>query len=94
VYKVRLLFSTTWDYTYVCEQIVQKQKEFDDAVYGLVLTLEETFDFVEDADLLQRLGSKVQKETLGKILKQTIECAYYVRDYSVPNFRKTMIHAN
>jgi len=62
-----------------CFQAVQGQLERDMMLVDLVKTMEEVYSFVEISDSFQR---KVQllENTIDKILKQTVECAIFIRE--------------
>jgi hypothetical protein len=51
----------------------------------LVKTIEEVYSFVEASDAFQ---TKVQllETTIGKTLKQTVECAIFIREYTGHGF--------
>jgi hypothetical protein len=61
------------------------QLERDSKLVGLVQTMEDVYSFVEASDSFQ---NKVQllEETISRILKQTVECAIFIREYTGHGF--------
>jgi hypothetical protein len=70
--------------------MVKSQLERDAKVIGLVKTMEDVYSFVEASDSFKQ---KVQllEETIEKILKQTVECAIFIREYTGHGFGGELI---
>jgi hypothetical protein len=64
---------------------VKGQLERDSKLVGLVQTMEDVYSFVEASDSFRE---KVQllEVTIGRILKQTVECAIFIREYTGHGF--------
>ena len=71
-------------------QEVQNQVELDTNVMSLAEIINDTFDIVEKADELRR---ESKSKIIMRIVQQTTECAWFVRDYmKVENFCKLYKH--
>jgi hypothetical protein len=70
--------------------MVKSQLERDAKVIGLAKTMEDVYSFVEASDSFKQ---KVQllEETIEKILKQTVECAIFIREYTGHGFGGELI---
>jgi hypothetical protein len=70
--------------------MVKSQLERDAKVIGLVKTMKDVYSFVEASDSFKQ---KVQllEETIEKILKQTVECAIFIREYTGHGFGGELI---
>jgi hypothetical protein len=64
--------------------MVQAQRGRDKKILGLVLTMEETYCFVASTDEL--MNNPVLQDIVEQILKQTIECGYFIQEYTRHNF--------
>jgi hypothetical protein len=66
-------------------QVLNVQFERDSKLVGLVQTMEDVYSFVEASDSFQE---KVQllEDAIGRILKQTVECAIFIREYTGHGF--------
>jgi len=64
--------------------MVQAQRGRDQKILGLVLTMEETYSFVASTDEL--MNNRVLQDIVEQILKQTIECGYFIQEYTRHNF--------
>jgi hypothetical protein len=64
---------------------VKGQFDRDKKLIGLVTTMEEVYSFV---DAIQTVPNKLQllEDIIGKILKQTVECAIFIREYTGHGF--------
>ena len=67
--------------------MVQAQQARDVKILGLITTMEDTFSFVVSADELKT--HPVLQEIMEEILKQTIECGYFIQVYTRNNFGGT-----
>ena len=56
-------------------------------ILGLVTTMEDTFSFVVSADELK--SHPVLQDIMEEILKQTIECGYFIQVYTRSDFGGT-----
>ena len=54
----------------------------DASVQRLVEIMNNAFIFLHEAKDLDHLAIQSQKDILGRIAKQTTECAYFIRDYA------------
>ena len=61
------------------------QLERDTSLVGLVKTMEDVYSFVEVSDSFQH-KVRVLEDTIAKILKQTVECAIFIREYTGRGF--------
>ncbi|KAJ7078260.1 hypothetical protein C8R44DRAFT_97350 [Mycena epipterygia] len=66
-------------------QAVKQQRETDGKIFELVGTMEMTFSFVEDADSLPGKIEGLENTCLA-IVKQTVECAIFIREYTGKGF--------
>jgi hypothetical protein len=72
---------------YMCtpfEQTVQAQQARDSAILDLVKAMDITYSFVVSADELK--NHPVLQDIMEQILKQTIECGYFIQGYTRRNF--------
>ncbi|KAJ7117517.1 hypothetical protein C8R44DRAFT_707884 [Mycena epipterygia] len=67
-------------------QAVKQQQETDEKIVELVQTMETMFSFVEDTESLPR-KIKGLEDTCLAIVKQTVECAIFIREYTGKGFR-------
>lgn len=72
---------------YLFDQMVQAQQARDQQILGLVTTMENTYSFVVSADELK--SHPVLQDIVERILKQTIECGYFIQGYTRRNFGGT-----
>ena len=64
--------------------MVQTQQGRDRKILDLVATMEDTYLFVTSMDELK--NSRVLQDIAEQILKQTIECGYFIQEYMRHNF--------
>ena len=64
--------------------MVEAQQAQDSKVIGLVKAMERTYSIVKSADELKDYS--VLQEIIIQILKQTIECGYFIQRYTQRNF--------
>jgi ABC-type amino acid transport substrate-binding protein len=69
---------------YLCDQMVQAQQARDQQILDLVTAMEDTYSFVVSADELKQ-NDKLQ-DIINQILKQTIECGYFIQKYTRHSF--------
>ena len=73
------------------------QLDRDTQLMGLVKAMEDVYSFVEASESFQE-RVQVLQETIDKILKQTVECAIFIREYTghgfggEPNVLRSGIH--
>jgi hypothetical protein len=66
-------------------QAVQEQQETDEKLLELVKTMDDVYSFVGDVDFLRQKIMSVQDKALT-IIKQTVECALFIQEYTVHGF--------
>ena len=64
--------------------MIQGQQVRDRKILELVASMENTYSFVIYADELKKYP--VLQDVLEQILKQTIECGYFIQEYTRRNF--------
>ena len=64
--------------------MVQAQQNRDQKILDLVATMEDTYSFVDSMDELKK--NRVLQDVVEQILKQTIECGYFIQEYMRHNF--------
>lgn len=64
--------------------MVKAQKDQDQMVLDLVTAMEDTYSFVASADRLK--GDYDLQDIVGQILKQTIECGFFIQEYTRRSF--------
>jgi hypothetical protein len=64
----------------VCVKASFAQKSRDESVGRLVETMNDTFEFVNEAEPLKIIKS--HKQIIVLIIQQAIECGFFIRDYS------------
>ena len=82
-----LNYSAPFLYTHLFDQMVQAQQARDVKILGLVTTMEDTFSFAVSADELQ--SHPILQDIMEEILKQTIECGYFIQVYTRSEFGGT-----
>ena|ERR1700729_853510 len=68
-----------------CSKVVKGQMERDAQIVDLVNTMEDVYSFVEESNSF-RSKIKVLEKTIDEILKQTIECSIFIREYTGHGF--------
>ena len=68
-----------------CWQVLKAQLDRDQSICDLVLTMESVYSFVE---AMRSVPDKreILEEVIVKILKQTVECAIFIREYTGHGF--------
>ena len=64
--------------------MVQAQHAQDLKILALVKAMEKTYSFIVSADELK--NSPVLQDIIVQILKQTIECGYFIQEYTRHTF--------
>ena len=67
--------------------MVQAQQARDMKILDLVRAMENTYSFVVSAEELKSLP--VLQDIMEEILKQTIECGYFIQNYARRSFGST-----
>ena len=67
--------------------MVQAQQARNMKILGLVRVMDNVYSIVVSADDLR--SHSVLQDTVAAILKQTIECGYFIEDYTRRNFGGT-----
>jgi len=62
-------------------QVVLAQKARDEAIDHLVDVMNDIYSFVHEAEALRDIQS--HKQIVVVITQQTIDCAYFIRDYAI-----------
>jgi hypothetical protein len=60
-------------------QVIKAQQDRDASVLDLINVLNAAYDFVNAAEPLKKIENR--KKTLEQLLKETNECAYFIREY-------------
>ncbi|KAJ7095575.1 WD40-repeat-containing domain protein [Mycena epipterygia] len=66
-------------------QAIKTQQETDDKLIKLVQTIGEVYSFVEDTNLLPQKLRSLENQA-SAIVKQTVECALFIQEYSANGF--------
>ncbi|KAJ7879788.1 hypothetical protein B0H14DRAFT_3771523, partial [Mycena olivaceomarginata] len=77
--------NVAWKVLTFVYEAVKKQKETDGKIVELVQTMVTTFSFVEDTESLPGKIKGLENTCLA-ILKQTVECAMFIREYTGKGF--------
>jgi hypothetical protein len=64
--------------------MVKGQQDRDEKISDLVRTMEETYSFVDMADKLRH--NPILQDVVGQILKQTIECGWFIQTCAEHSF--------
>ena len=67
--------------------MIQAQQVRDQKIHDLVTAMEETYSLTVSANELKK-DEKLQ-DIINQILRQTIECGYFVQEYTRRNFGGT-----
>ncbi|KAG2030997.1 hypothetical protein BDR03DRAFT_973641 [Suillus americanus] len=68
-----------WGVLLVCQQTITSQATYDDSINQLLQKMEDVYIFLIQNDLAT---ITLMKSVVARICQQTIECAYFLRDYS------------
>ncbi|KAJ7665615.1 WD40 repeat-like protein [Mycena rosella] len=77
--------NVAWKILTSVHKAVKKQKETDDQIIKLVETMAEVYSFVEEIDFLPQKIKSLEDKSLA-IVKQTVECALFIQEYTVNGF--------
>jgi hypothetical protein len=64
--------------------MVRGQQDRDQKISSLIRTMEETYSFVTLVDELKK--NEVLQDVVEQLLKQTIECGFFIQEYARHNF--------
>jgi hypothetical protein len=64
--------------------MIHGQQRRDELISDLSRTMEDTYSFVSLADKLEK--NHVLQDIVEQILKQTIECGFFIQEYVRSNF--------
>ena len=67
--------------------MIQAQQVRDQKIHDLVTAMEETYSLTISANELKK-DEKLQ-DVINQILRQTIECGYFIQEYTRRNFGGT-----
>ncbi|KAJ7627329.1 hypothetical protein FB45DRAFT_1060062 [Roridomyces roridus] len=77
--------SISWKVLTAVYQVVKRQADADEKLLKLVDTMVDVYSIVQDTDFL---GDKLKsfEKTAVSIAKQTVECAYFIQEYTACGF--------
>jgi len=84
VAKIHPYVNFAWQVLSAGFNIVQAQRHRDQRILDLVTTMDDTYSFVVSADEMKK-HSDLQ-DIVKRILKQTIECGYFIQEHARRNF--------
>ena len=64
-----------------CMKIILAQQNRDDRISHLVEVMDDIYYFVHEAEPVNKINS--HKDIIAVMIKQTTECAYFIRDYAM-----------
>ena len=79
-----LIILVVFPHIYLSDQMVQAQQAQDQQILDLVRMMENTYSFMVSADELK--NHPVLQNIIEQILKQTIECGYFIQEYTRRSF--------
>ncbi|KAJ7366048.1 WD40-repeat-containing domain protein, partial [Mycena albidolilacea] len=85
--------TAAWKILTAVYEIVKEQRETDDKVLELGQTMVEVYAFVENVDTLSH-RIKHLEDVVTAILKQTFECALFIREYTGHGFGGRLVRTN
>ncbi|KAJ7144094.1 WD40 repeat-like protein [Mycena epipterygia] len=74
-------------------QAVKKEQNIDDKLCKLVQTMADVYSFVKDVDFLADKMKSVEDKALA-IVKQTVECALFIQEYTANGFVSRAVHGS
>ncbi|KAL5522491.1 hypothetical protein ACEPAG_8507 [Sanghuangporus baumii] len=90
VSEIHPFASIAWSVTSALYTAVKNVFESDERIMHLVCTLDTSFTFVRDVQSLQNKTASLQQPITG-LLKQTIECCLFIRQYTSRSFLRRML---
>ncbi|KAL5521307.1 hypothetical protein ACEPAG_9230 [Sanghuangporus baumii] len=88
--EIHPFLTIAWNLTSALYTVVKNVFKTDQRVINLVRVMDDTFAFVRDTETLRDKARSLQ-EPINNLLKQTIECCLFVRDYVRRSFLKRML---
>jgi hypothetical protein len=86
------IFLSAFSPTDICIfQAVKGQLERDSKLVGLVQTMDDVYSFVEASESFQDKVNLLE-DTISRLLKQTVECAIFIREYTGHGFTGAQGH--
>ncbi|KAF7964760.1 hypothetical protein HWV62_3252 [Athelia sp. TMB] len=79
--KIHPWASLAWSVLSVGLKLVKAQQERNNKIAGLILTMQSTYAIVDGSKIVE--DERLQ-DVLGRILKQTVDCAYFIKHYARP----------
>ncbi|KIM89872.1 hypothetical protein PILCRDRAFT_812653 [Piloderma croceum F 1598] len=89
VAKIHPYVNFAWQVLSAGMKMVQAQQARDQRILDLVVTMDTTYSFVVSADELK--NQPVLQDIIKEILKQTIECGYFIREYTRRSFGERVV---
>ncbi|GJJ09790.1 hypothetical protein Clacol_004014 [Clathrus columnatus] len=80
VVNVNISFTTAVACAHIPSQVVTYTQDVDQNMLELFETLDATYKFIEDTKEIENYPS--YKRILSTLAKQTVDCAYFIRDYA------------
>ncbi|KAJ7861134.1 hypothetical protein B0H14DRAFT_2576276 [Mycena olivaceomarginata] len=74
-------------------QAVKREQNTDDKLCKLVQTMADVYSFVEDVDFLSEKIKSVEDKAVA-IVKQTVECALFIQEYTANGFVSRAVHGS
>ncbi|KAJ7142327.1 WD40-repeat-containing domain protein [Mycena epipterygia] len=85
--KIHPYANIAWKVLTSVYTVVKKQQDTDHKLCGLIQTMAELYSFMEDIDtILLREKIKSVEEGIFAIVKQTVECALFIQEYTAHGF--------
>ncbi|GJJ12624.1 hypothetical protein Clacol_006867 [Clathrus columnatus] len=82
--EVHPYVTLAWGVLSVIPKAITSQNNRDDSINALIGHMKEVYEYITDAKRLPTF-SETQTKTLALLVQQTIECAYFVREYRASN---------
>ncbi|KAF7972326.1 hypothetical protein HWV62_18430 [Athelia sp. TMB] len=77
--KIHPWASLAWNVLSIGLKLVKAQQERDNKIVALIQTIQSTYAIVIGSDIVK--DERLQ-DVLGRILKQTVECGFFIQDYA------------
>ena len=61
-------------------KIILAQRDLDDSIRHLVVTMNDMYAFIHEAEPLEKIES--HRQIVALMMQQTVECGYFIRDYA------------
>ena len=79
-----IIFVSFLRYRSLFEQMIQAQQVRDRKIFDLVTAMEETYSLAISVNELK--NDERLQDIINQILRQTIECGYFIQEYTRRNF--------